>query len=98
MLDDRDSDSDSAKQIAEFLVKPFIALQAKLLEQGVKARRFRKVDPMFFYVSVLGACDLLFNARFTLRSAFKVPRITDELRDRYIDHVASLVLNGIARA
>jgi TetR/AcrR family transcriptional regulator len=97
MLDDRNSDTDSAKQIAEFLVKPFIALQSKLLDQGVKARRFRKVDPMFFYVSVLGACDLLFNARFTLRSAFKVPRITDELRDRYIDHVASLVLNGIKR-
>jgi hypothetical protein len=96
MLDDRASDTDSAKQIAEFFVKPFAKLQRKLLDQGFKAGKFRKVDPMFFYMSVLGACDHLFNARFTLRSVFRVPRITDELRARYIDHVADLVLHGIA--
>jgi TetR/AcrR family transcriptional regulator len=96
MLDDRNSDTDSARQIAEFFVKPFARLQRRLLDQGVKAGQFRKVDPMFFYVSVLGACDLLFNARFTLRSVFRVPRITDRLRERYIEHVTSVVLHGIA--
>jgi AcrR family transcriptional regulator len=96
MLDDRNSDTDSAKQITRFFVKPFAQLQNKLLDQGVKAGRFRKIDPIFFYVSVLGACDLLFNARFTLRAVFRVPRITDELRERYIDHVTDLVLQGIA--
>ena len=96
MLDDRNSDTDSAKQITRFFVKPFAQLQSKLLDQGINAGRFRKIDPMFFYVSVLGACDLLFNARFTLRAVFRVPRITDELRERYIDHVTGLVLQGIA--
>jgi TetR/AcrR family transcriptional regulator len=96
MLDDRNSETDSAKQIAEFFVKPFVRLQRKLLDQGVKAGQFRRIDPMFFYVSVLGACDLLFNGRFTLRSVFRVRRITDELRERYIDHVANIVLHGIA--
>ncbi len=96
MLDDRASNTDSAKQIAEFFVKPFVKLQRKLLDQGVKAGTFRKVDPMFFYVSVLGACDLLFNARFTLRAVFHTPRITDSLRARYVDHVTHLVLHGIA--
>ncbi len=96
MLDDRNSDTDSAKQIADFFVKPFARLQRKLLNQGVQAGQFRKVDPMFFYVSVLGACDLLFNARFTLRSVFRVPNITDKLRERYIEHVAELVLHGLA--
>jgi AcrR family transcriptional regulator len=95
MLDDRNSDTDSAKQITQFFVKPFAQLQSKLLDQGVKAGRFRKIDPMFFYVSVLGACDLLFNARFTLRAVFRTPRITDALRERYVDHVTSLVLHGI---
>jgi AcrR family transcriptional regulator len=97
MLDDRNSETDSAKQIAEFFVKPFVRLQRRLLDQGVKAGQFRKVDPMFFYISVLGACDLLFNGRFTLRAVFRVPRITDELRERYIEHVSSLVLHGIAK-
>jgi TetR/AcrR family transcriptional regulator len=96
MLDDRNSDTDSAKQITEFFVKPFVRLQRKLLDQGVKAGRFRNVDPMFFYVSMLGACDLIFNARFTLRAVFRVPRITDDLRARYIDHVTQMVLNGIS--
>jgi AcrR family transcriptional regulator len=96
MLDDRNSNSASAKQLAEFLVKPFVRLQRKLLEQGVKARRLRKVDPMFFYVSVLGACDFIFNARFTLRSVYGVPRMTDRLRQSYIEHVTDMVLNGMA--
>jgi len=96
MLDDRNSDTDSATQIAKFFVKPFAQLQRKLLDQGVQAGKFRKVDPMFFYVSVLGACDLLFNARFTLRAVFRAQRITDALRKRYIDHVAEMVLRGIA--
>jgi AcrR family transcriptional regulator len=96
MLDDRNSDTDSAKQITRFFVQPFAQLQSKLLDQGIKSGRFRKINPMFFYVSVLGACDLLFNARFTLRAVFRVPRITDELRDHYIDHVTQLVLQGIA--
>lgn len=96
MLDDRNSDTNSAKQIADFFVKPFVRLQRKLLEQGIKAGRFRKVDPVFFYVSVLGACDLIFNARFTLRAVFRVPRITDEMRTRYTEHVTGMVLHGIA--
>jgi hypothetical protein len=51
---------------------------------------------MFFYVSVLGACDLLFNARFTLRAVYRVARITDQIRERYIAHVSNVVLHGIA--
>jgi TetR/AcrR family transcriptional regulator len=96
MLDDRNSDTDSAKQIAEFFVKPFVKLQKQLLLQGEKAGTFRKVDPMYFYMSTLGACDLLFNARFTLRSVFRVPRITDKIRDQYIDHVTEMLLQGLA--
>jgi TetR/AcrR family transcriptional regulator len=95
MLDDRNSDTDSAKQIAEFFVKPFVKLQRQLLLQGEKSGAFRKIDPMYFYVSTLGACDLLFNARFTLRSVFRVPRITDKIRDEYIEHVSNIILRGI---
>jgi TetR/AcrR family transcriptional regulator len=96
MLNDG-ADQGSAAQIAEFFVKPFVALQTKLLHQGVKAGVFRKVEPMFFYLSVLGACDLMFNARFTLQAVFHTPRITKNLRRRYVDHVADMVLAGISR-
>ena len=97
MLDDRASDTDSAKQIAEFFVKPVVRLQKRLLLQGVRAGVFRKVNPMHFYVSTMGACDLLFNARFTLRSVFGVRHMTTGIRKKYAAHVSSLVLSGIAK-
>jgi hypothetical protein len=50
---------------------------------------------MFFFVSVLDVCDLLFNARYTLCAVFRVPRITNELREQYVDHMTHLVLQGI---
>jgi TetR/AcrR family transcriptional regulator len=96
MLDDRNSDTDSAAQIAEFFVKPVVRLQTRLLKQGVEAGVFRPVDPMHFYVSTMGACDLLFNVRFTLRSVFGVRSITDAIRKKYADHVSDLLLGGIA--
>jgi AcrR family transcriptional regulator len=95
MLDDRASNTDSAKQIAEFFVTPFVRLQEQLLLQGVRAGVFRKIDPMHFYVSTMGACDLLFNVPFTLRAVFGVSTITDTIRKQYIEHVTSLILGGI---
>lgn len=96
MLDDRDSNSDSAAQIAEFFVKPVVRLQSRLLKQGVQTGVFRPVDPMHFYVSTMGACDLLFNVRFTLSSVFGVRSITDSIRKKYANHVSELLLGGIA--
>ena len=66
LLDDRHSRS--AKQVNRIFVQPVMELQRELLAAGIRAGEFRPVDPMLFYVSVLGACDHLCNARYAVRS------------------------------
>jgi AcrR family transcriptional regulator len=95
LLDDRASESQSAKQVTRFFVEPFLALQGKLLEQGVATGEFRRTDPTLFYVSMLGACDHLFNARYALTALGGKGGLTDELRERYIEHVTEIFLGGI---
>jgi AcrR family transcriptional regulator len=95
LLDERKSESRSARQVNRFFVKPLLDLQRQLLEQGVASGEFRAIDPTLFYVSMLGACDHLFNARYALRSTFGGSGITDGVRERYIEHVCDVFLCGL---
>ena len=91
LLDDRHSRS--AKQVNRIFVQPVMELQRELLAEGIRAGEFRPVDPMLFYVSVLGACDHLFNARYAVRSLAGV--LDDELRERYVAHVCDVFIHGL---
>jgi AcrR family transcriptional regulator len=91
LLDDRHSRS--AKQVNRIFVQPVMELQRELLAAGIRAGEFRPVDPMLFYVSVLGACDHLFNARYAVRSLAGV--LDDELRERYVAHVCDVFIHGL---
>jgi AcrR family transcriptional regulator len=96
LLDERNSETRSARQVQRFFVKPLLALQEQLLAQGVRAGEFRQIDPVLFYVSVLGACDHLFNARYALRSMTGGNGLTDALRERYVEHVCDIFIGGLA--
>jgi AcrR family transcriptional regulator len=93
LLDDRHSRS--ARQVNRFFVQPVLELQRELLAEGIKAGEFKPVDPMLFYVSVLGACDHLFNARYAVRSLAGPSGIGDEIRERYIAHVCDIFIHGL---
>jgi AcrR family transcriptional regulator len=93
LLDDRQSRS--AKQVNRIFVQPLMELQRELLADGIRAGEFKPVDPILFYVSVLGACDHLFNARHAVRSLAGV--MDDELRERYIAHVCDLFIHGLRK-
>jgi AcrR family transcriptional regulator len=95
LLDERNSESRSARQVNRIFVKPLLELQRRLLEQGVASGEFRPIDPVLFYVSVLGACDHLFNARYALRSAFGGSGVTDGVREKYVEHVCDIFLCGL---
>jgi AcrR family transcriptional regulator len=96
LLDERNSRSRSAREVTRFFVKPLLALQRRLLRQGVAAGEFRSIDPVLFYVSVLGACDHLFNARYVLRPTVSSAPVTEALRERYIGHVTDIFMQGIS--
>jgi AcrR family transcriptional regulator len=95
LLDERNSESRSARQVNRFFVKPLLDLQRQLLDQGVASGEFRAIDPTLFYVSMLGACDHLFNARYALRATFGGSGVTEEVREKYIEHVCDIFLCGL---
>jgi AcrR family transcriptional regulator len=92
LLDERNSRS--ARQVSRIFVQPLMELQRELLTQGMRAGEFKPVDPMLFYVSVLGACDHLFNARYAVRS-LGAADIDDGIRERYIAHVCDVFIHGL---
>lgn len=93
LLDDRHSRS--ARQVQRIFVQPVMELQRELLAEGIRAGEFKPVDPLLFYVSVLGACDHLFNARYAVRSLAGATGMDDALRERYIAHVCDVFIHGL---
>jgi AcrR family transcriptional regulator len=94
LLDERKSRTRATRQVIKIFVRPLLDLHRELLAQGVAAGEFKRVDPELFYVSMLGACDHLFNARYVLRSTGR-KGIDDALRERYVDHVCDIFINGM---
>jgi AcrR family transcriptional regulator len=95
LLDHREAETRSGQQVAKIFVRPLMELQQQLLEQGVRAGEFKRVEPVLFYVNLLGACDHLFNARYALQSIAGGAGITDAVRERYIAHVCDIFVNGL---
>ena len=93
LLDDRNARS--ARQVSRIFVQPLMELQRELLTQGMRSGEFKPVDPMLFYVSVLGACDHLFNARYAVRSLAGTVELDDGIRERYIAHVCDVFIHGL---
>jgi AcrR family transcriptional regulator len=90
-----DEDATASAEVTRFFVEPLVAGQAELLRMAAEAGCIRRVDPMLFYFSVIGACDFLFSSRHTLEKVFGVHQIGDDLRRRYARHMADLVLSGL---
>jgi AcrR family transcriptional regulator len=91
----RDSTPKDAQEISDRLVKPAADAQRKILDQGVNEGIFRPVEPMFFYFTIIGACDQIFTASFALQSVFGYPGLDDDLKKRFIDHTVGILLNGV---
>lgn len=94
LLDERKSRSRTTRQVIKVFVRPLLDLQRELIAQGVAAGEFKPIDAELFYVSMLGACDHLFNARYVLRLAGH-KGINDAMRERYVEHVCDIFINGV---
>ncbi len=88
-------DGDGARFISERVVQPLARAQGAILAQGEAEGVFRRIDPMLFYFSLIGACDHLFQARYALKWAFGVADIDDALRRDYARHVIALLLDSV---
>ena len=90
-----ETSAQAAEQVSKFFVAPLLDFHRRLLSQGVKAGEFRKIDPVLFYTSLIGACDHLFFGRQTMSRASGVGPVTDEVCLQYIRHMESLICGGI---
>ena len=91
----RDSAPAEAARIADLYLKPIADVYSTLIHEGVKAGKFRDVDPQMFYFTVTGAADRFFSARLVLRHCFDQDDISEEIRDQYREHTVELIMRGL---
>jgi AcrR family transcriptional regulator len=91
----RDSAPVEAARIAELYLKPLSRTYDTLINAGVKAGVFRKIDPQLFYFTVTGAADRFFAARLVQRHCFEVDDYNEEMRDRYKAQTIDIIMRGL---
>ena len=91
----RDSAPAEAARIADLYLKPIAEVYSTLIHEGVKAGKFRDVDPQMFYFTVTGAADRFFSARLVLRHCFDQDDISEDIRDQYREHTVELIMRGL---
>jgi AcrR family transcriptional regulator len=92
-----ESSTEAADEVSKFFVGPLLDFQRRLLAEGVAAGEFRKVDPVLFYTSLIGACDHLFFGRHAMSRATGVGPVTEKVCRDYIAHMEALVLAGMLK-
>jgi AcrR family transcriptional regulator len=91
----RTADEQGNLALSESIVVPMAAFHRELLSQAERAGAVtRHIDPMLFFISVVGMCEFLFSARPWLTYGIGVA-LDDRLVERYAEHVSDLVLAGI---
>jgi TetR/AcrR family transcriptional regulator len=91
----RDSAPAEAARIAELYLRPISAAYDTLINEGIKAGKFRKIDPQFFYFTVTGAADRFFSSRLVLRHCYNQNDFTETMRDNYREHTIAFIMNGL---
>jgi len=92
-----ESSAEASDEVSKFFVAPLLDFHRRLLVEGIKAGEFRKIDPVLFYTSLIGACDHLFFGRHAMSRATGVGPVTDEVCRDYIKHMEALVCNGMLK-
>lgn len=91
----RDSAPVEAARIAELYLRPISKSYDDLIYEGVKAGKFRKIDPQFFYFTVTGAADRFYSSRLVLRHCYNQDDFNENMRDRYREHTIDLIMRGL---
>lgn len=89
------STPEAADRVAEIFVKPMIDVYHKIIAQGITEQRFRPIEPGMLYYSLVGACEHIFYASYSLPRTFGVGELSEELKQRYLEHVVDISMNGI---
>lgn len=88
-------DKASSERVAKIFVEPMIAAYRAIVAQGVAEGAFRPLDPGMLYYSVVGACEHIFYAGYSLPTTLGLSELTDQVRQQYVQHVVDLVFHGV---
>ncbi len=91
----RDSAPAEAARIADLYLRPISKAYDDLINEGIKAGKFRNIDPQSFYFTVTGAADRFFTSRLVLRHCYNQDDFNDAMRDHYRDHTIELIMRGL---
>lgn len=91
----RDSAPVEAARIAELYLRPISKAYDELINEGIKAGKFRKIDPQFFYFTVTGAADRFYSSRLVLRHCYNQDDFNETMRDNYREHTIDLIMRGL---
>ena len=92
-----ESSAEAADEVSKFFVAPLLDFHRRLLAEGNKAGEFRKIDPVLFYTSLIGACDHLFFGRHAMTRVAGVGPVTEQVCRDYIRHMEAMVCNGMLK-
>jgi AcrR family transcriptional regulator len=90
-----ETSEEAASEVSKFFVAPLLDFHRRLLAEGIRAGEFRKVDPVLFYTSLIGACDHLFFGRHAMSRASGVGPVTDQVCRDFIKHMEALICGGM---
>ncbi|MGH6681035.1 MAG: TetR family transcriptional regulator [Bradyrhizobium sp.] len=90
-----ESSVEAADEVSKFFIAPLLDFHRRLLAEGIATGEFRSVDPIFFYTSLIGACDHLFFGRGAMSRAIGVGPVNDEVCRDYIRHMEALICGGV---
>jgi TetR/AcrR family transcriptional regulator len=88
-------DKVSSERVAKIFVEPMIAAYRAIVAQGVADGTFRPLEPGMLYYSVVGACEHIFYAGYSLPTTLGLTELTDQLKQQYVQHVLDLVFHGV---
>lgn len=92
----READPQRVQHIADELLIPIAAAQARIIAEGIAAGEFRDVDPKLFYFNTIGSADGLYSNRFTLSAVFGgLPSADQALHERYREHTVETLMRGL---
>jgi AcrR family transcriptional regulator len=87
-----------AKRMSSTFLRPLVAFYERLIAQGVAAGKFRQIEPILFFFSVIGMCEFYFVSQPMLIAGRKANSVDSDMEAAFIAHTTALVLNGVGPA
>lgn len=91
----REGSPDVSRRIGDEFVAPVADARRKIIEQGVDAGEFRKVDARFVSFIIDGACAHLFSSAEGRRAIIGDGLLDRELAERHAEAVTEILLGGL---